>query len=167
MKRCTTDGGPYTQVATTTTTSYTDPALINDHTYFYVVSAVNSAGATPSASRDRASAFSSIGFPALTSWQAAAKRPSLVLLVAVKPCKLPTLADHFRRCELFGMPEDAARLRFSEFMQQRGTPAVAAFPGTVFAVCNVPIRVPTHFLGREDSLTAIEKALKRYEGRDL
>jgi hypothetical protein len=30
-------------------------------------------------------------------WQAVAK---LVLLVAVKPCRLPTLSDHIRRCEL-------------------------------------------------------------------
>jgi hypothetical protein len=37
-------------------------------------------------------------------WQAATKRPGFVLLVAVKPCKLPTLSDHLRRCELFGLP---------------------------------------------------------------
>ena len=48
-------------------------------------------------------------------WQAAAKRPGFVLLVAVKPCRLPTLSDHIRRCELFGMPEDAARLRLRDF----------------------------------------------------
>ena len=36
------------------------------------------------------------------------KRPGFVLLVAVKPCKLPSLADHLRRCELFGL---GARLR--------------------------------------------------------
>jgi hypothetical protein len=45
-------------------------------------------------------------------WQAAGKRPGFVLFVAVKPSKLPTLSDHIRRCELFGIPEDAARLRF-------------------------------------------------------
>jgi hypothetical protein len=27
-----------------------------------------------------------------------------------------------------------------------------AFPGQVFAASNIPIRVPTHFMGREDSL---------------
>ena len=32
-------------------------------------------------------------------WQAAGKRPGFVLFVAVKPCRLPTLADHIRRCE--------------------------------------------------------------------
>ena len=97
-------------------------------------------------------------------WQAAAKRPGFVLLVAVRPCRLPTLSDHVRRCELFGIPEDAARLRFREFMQKREAPATAAFPGKVFAVSNIPIRVPEHFLGREDSLAAIETALVAVRG---
>jgi tetratricopeptide (TPR) repeat protein len=98
-------------------------------------------------------------------WQAAAKRPGFVLFVAVKPCRLPTLSDHIRRCELFGVPEDAARIRFREFMQKREAPETIAFPGKVFAVSNIPIRVPEHFLGREDSLASIEAALGRYEGR--
>jgi Tfp pilus assembly protein PilF len=98
-------------------------------------------------------------------WQAAAKRPGFVLFVAVKPCRLPTLSDHIRRCELFGVPEDAAHIRFREFMQKREVPEAIAFPGKVFAVSNIPIRVPEHFLGREDSLAAIEAALGRYDGR--
>jgi hypothetical protein len=32
-------------------------------------------------------------------------------------------------------------------------------------VTNIPIRVPTHFLGRDDALMAIDRALKRDEGR--
>jgi tetratricopeptide (TPR) repeat protein len=98
-------------------------------------------------------------------WQAAEKRPGFVLLVAVKTCKLPTLSDHLRRCELFGVPEDAARLRFREFMSKRSVSTDIAFPGKVFAVSNVPIRVPTHFMGRDNALEAIEAALKRNEGR--
>jgi hypothetical protein len=98
-------------------------------------------------------------------WQAASKRPGFVLLVAVKSCRLPTLSDHIRRCELFGVPEEAARQRFREFMAKRARPETVAFPGKVFAVSNIPIRVPTHFMGREDALEAIETALKRYEGR--
>jgi tetratricopeptide (TPR) repeat protein len=35
----------------------------------------------------------------------------------------------------------------------------------VLPAANIPIRVPTHFMGREDSLEAIETALKRYQGR--
>jgi hypothetical protein len=37
--------------------------------------------------------------------------------------------------------------------------------GHVFAVSNIPIRVPMHFMGRDDALAAIETALARYEGR--
>ena len=92
------------------------------------------------------------------------KRPGFVLFVAVKPCRLPTLSDHIRRCELFGIPEDAARIRFREFMQKREAPATAAFPGKVFAVSNIPIRVPEHFLGRDDALAAIETALGALRG---
>jgi tetratricopeptide (TPR) repeat protein len=98
-------------------------------------------------------------------WQAASKRPGFVLFVVVKPCKLPTLSDHIRRCELYGAPEDAARIRFREFMAKREAPAAAAFPGKVFAVSNIPIRVPEHFLGRDDALAAIDTALARYNGR--
>jgi tetratricopeptide (TPR) repeat protein len=98
-------------------------------------------------------------------WQAAGKRPGFALLVVVKPCRLPTLSDHYRHCELFDVPEDAARLRFREFMQNREAPETVAFPGQVFAVSNIPIRVPTHFMGRDDALAAIEAGLGRYDGR--
>jgi hypothetical protein len=79
--------------------------------------------------------------------------------VVVKPCRLPTLSDHYRHCELFGIPEDTARLRFREFMQNREASETIAFPGKVVAVSNVPIRVPTHFMGREEALAAIEAGL--------
>jgi tetratricopeptide (TPR) repeat protein len=98
-------------------------------------------------------------------WQAAAKRPGFVLFVAVKPCRFPALIDHYRRCELHGVAEDEARRRFHAFMAQPPAAAPIAYPGEAFAVSNIPIRVPTHFLGREDSLAAIETTLARYEGR--
>ncbi|WP_239619288.1 glycoside hydrolase family 48 protein [Cohnella mopanensis] len=44
VKRAATNGGPYTTVATGASTSYTDTALANGTTYYYVVSAVNAAG---------------------------------------------------------------------------------------------------------------------------
>ena len=44
VKRSTTTGGPYTQIATQATTTDTDTGLTNGTKYFYVVSAYNSAG---------------------------------------------------------------------------------------------------------------------------
>ena len=44
VKRSGTSGGPYTQIAAPTSTSYTDTALTNGTTYYYVVSAINSTG---------------------------------------------------------------------------------------------------------------------------
>src|SRR5580700_2439906 len=99
-------------------------------------------------------------------WQAASKRPGFVLIVVVKPCRLPTLSDHFARCELFGLPGDAARERFRAFLAQpTHADAVTNVFGHLGAVSNVPIRVPRHFLGRDVALAAIEKGLGRYEGR--
>src|SRR5947209_1232520 len=76
-----------------------------------------------------------------------------------------SVADHFRRCELFDLPADEARRRFRQFMEMPAAPGAALFPGKLSAVSNVPIRVPEHFLGREDAIDAIDLALKRYEGR--
>src|SRR5580704_9615011 len=41
VKRGTTNGGPYTQIATATTTSYVDSGVSNGTTYYYVATAVN------------------------------------------------------------------------------------------------------------------------------
>jgi fibronectin type 3 domain-containing protein len=47
VKRSTTVGGPYTSLATVTTTTYTDSTVSNGSQYFYVVAAVSSAGTGP------------------------------------------------------------------------------------------------------------------------
>jgi fibronectin type 3 domain-containing protein len=44
VKRATINGGPYTQVSAPTGTNFTDTGLTNGTAYFYVVSALNSAG---------------------------------------------------------------------------------------------------------------------------
>jgi fibronectin type 3 domain-containing protein len=54
VKRSTTNGGPYTQISSPSTNSFTDTGLTNATTYYYVVSAVNSAG--QSANSNQASA---------------------------------------------------------------------------------------------------------------
>ncbi|MGB8353267.1 MAG: alginate lyase family protein [Chthoniobacteraceae bacterium] len=48
VKRATSSGGPYSTVAADiTASSYTDTSILNGTTYYYVVSAVNSAGGSP------------------------------------------------------------------------------------------------------------------------
>jgi fibronectin type 3 domain-containing protein len=51
VKRGTTSGGPYTQVAAPTTTSDQDTGLTNGTTYYYVVSALNAAGESANSSQ--------------------------------------------------------------------------------------------------------------------
>jgi fibronectin type 3 domain-containing protein len=51
VKRTTTSGGPYTQVAAPTTTSDADTGLTNGTTYYYVVSALNAAGDSANSSQ--------------------------------------------------------------------------------------------------------------------
>jgi fibronectin type 3 domain-containing protein len=51
VKRATVSGGPYTQIAVPSTTSYTDTGLTNGTAYYYVVSAFNSAGQSPNSTQ--------------------------------------------------------------------------------------------------------------------
>jgi GH35 family endo-1,4-beta-xylanase len=51
VKRSTTSGGPYTTIATVTTTSFTNTGLTNGTTFFYVVSATNSNGESANSSQ--------------------------------------------------------------------------------------------------------------------
>ena len=44
VKRSTASGGPYTSIAYTSLTAFTDSPLINGTTYYYVVSAANARG---------------------------------------------------------------------------------------------------------------------------
>jgi fibronectin type 3 domain-containing protein len=51
VKRGTSSGGPYTQIGTPTALNYMDSGLTNGTTYYYVVVAVNSAGASANSSQ--------------------------------------------------------------------------------------------------------------------
>jgi fibronectin type 3 domain-containing protein len=64
VKRSTTNGGPYTQVAAPTTTSDTDTGLTNGTTYYYVVSALNAAGESANSSQVSATPAASATPPA-------------------------------------------------------------------------------------------------------
>lgn len=98
-------------------------------------------------------------------WRAARERADFVLFVVVQPCALPALTEHFRRCEVFGLPEAAARQRFRAFMTARTAPAIVAFPGHAIAQSNITILVPHHFMGRDDAMAEIEATLARFQGR--
>jgi fibronectin type 3 domain-containing protein len=57
VKRATTNGGPYTQIASgVTATSYTNTGLSSGTTYYYVVAAVNTAGSSGNSNQASATA---------------------------------------------------------------------------------------------------------------
>ena len=58
LKRSTTTGGPYSTISSPTTTTFTDTGLSNGTAYFYVVSALNSAGESGNSSEASATPVS-------------------------------------------------------------------------------------------------------------
>jgi fibronectin type 3 domain-containing protein len=65
VKRATTSGGPYTTVASGVTgTTYTNTGLTNGTTYYYVISAVNSAGESTNSTQASATPAAAVTAPA-------------------------------------------------------------------------------------------------------
>ncbi|MEJ0099039.1 MAG: fibronectin type III domain-containing protein [Pseudomonadota bacterium] len=64
LKRSTTSGGPYTTLTSPTVTSYIDSPLNNGTTYYYVVSAVNSAGESTNSTQVSAAPLAPVVVPA-------------------------------------------------------------------------------------------------------
>jgi hypothetical protein len=111
------------------------------------------------------------------------RRPNFALPVFVEKCEAPILFAPLKRCDLRGITEDKARARLKAFLEPASKPPRGPFPGGAkspvapaataprppfpgkIALSNIPIRVPEHFLGRDDALASIEKSLARYEGR--
>jgi hypothetical protein len=116
-------------------------------------------------------------------WAAVTARPNFVLPVFIEPCDAPTMFAPFKRCDLNGLGEEEARACLKSYLAPAAKPSHAPFPGSgkasvsaafpgkvarlnsKAALSNIPIRVPLHFIGRDDALASIERALKRYEGR--
>jgi hypothetical protein len=128
----------------------------------------------PHSSRERRSA------------QWAIDRPNFALPVFVEDCKAPSLFANIKRCDLHGLSENDARSRLEAFLTPAAMPAgsmkfpgahktkntgigitasgPANFPGRTYALSNIPITVPRHFLGRDNDLAAIDAALKKGDG---
>jgi fibronectin type 3 domain-containing protein len=80
VKRSTTNGSGYAQVGTSATAAFTDSGLTNGTTYYYVVSAVNAAGASPNSSQASATPALPVTPPAApTNLQAAASNAQVSL----------------------------------------------------------------------------------------
>lgn len=60
VSRSTTSGGPYSSLASPTTASYTDTSVTNGTTYYYVVSAINSAGTSANSAQVSATSASGV-----------------------------------------------------------------------------------------------------------
>ncbi len=80
LKRSTTSGGPYVQLTSPTSTSYTDSALTNGTAYYYVVSALNSAGESGNSTQATATPVASVSVPAAPANLTATAGNALVAL---------------------------------------------------------------------------------------
>ncbi len=129
----------------------------------------------PHSSRERRSA------------QWAIDRPNFALPVFVEDCKARSLFANIKRCDLHGLSEDDARLQLEAFLAPATVPAGSMkfpgahnsksigvgstasgpvnFPGHAYALSNIPIAVPRHFLGRDADLAKMDAALERGDGR--
>jgi hypothetical protein len=80
VKRSTTNGGPFTQLATATSVSYNDATVTNNVTYYYVVSAVNAAGQSANSTEASVIPDPTITIPPIPTGIAAAPADAKVTL---------------------------------------------------------------------------------------
>jgi fibronectin type 3 domain-containing protein len=88
VKRATTNGGPYTQIAAPTSSSYTDTSVTNGTAYYYVVSALNSAGESANSAQVSATPSAPVTTPPPTTFGTWINvTPSGVNLTATLDCQ--------------------------------------------------------------------------------
>ncbi len=111
-------------------------------------------------------------------------RPNFALPVFIENCETPTLLAIFKRCDLYGLDAAAASARLADYLTPAAKPSgPVAFPGSAKmppsaaanaapvpfpgapTLSNIPIRIPEHFLGRDEAFAEIDAALKRRQGR--
>src|SRR5277367_4233309 len=80
VTRATATGGPFTQIAQPTATTYVDTGLINGTTYFYYVTAVNSFGESDNSKEASAIPNPPVQIPAVPTGLQAAPGDSQVIL---------------------------------------------------------------------------------------
>lgn len=116
-------------------------------------------------------------------WAAATNRSNFALPVFVEDCEASMLFSITKRCDLHGVSGEDACLRLASFMTPAAKPAAPVpfpgagklaaagvrpaveFPGKPYALANIPITVPRHFVGRDDVLADINTRLASDEGR--
>ncbi len=75
-------------------------------------------------------------------WAAASKRPNFALPVFVENCEAPTLLASLKRCDLFGLSEDNARKRLTEYLAPARAPSMPVrFPGEESSAQLPPVRL--------------------------
>ncbi len=111
-------------------------------------------------------------------WAAAGERPNFVLPILIEERELRTLLALIKRCDLYGIDDEdavstARRISCTgcETGRAGAVPAQdeghegplaergSSISGGKFALSNIAVSVPRHFLGREQELGAIDEAL--------
>lgn len=82
-------------------------------------------------------------------WAAQSKKRNIVLPVFVEDCQTPFLLAIFKRCDLFGLSEDAARKTLADYLAPAAGPTgPARFPGSISPTQIAPSRQdPVSFPG--------------------
>jgi hypothetical protein len=154
-KSSTTNGGPYSIIASPTTTSYTNTSLVSGTTYYYVVSAVNGAGESTNSIQVSATPTNSPSvLAAIADQTVLAGRTLLVTNSASDPDAPPQLLTY----SLPGAPAGASIDTNSGLFTWR--PAIAQSPSTqtvtvVVSDNGVPVLTATQSF----TVTVIQPAL--------